>query len=108
MSADLARALVDRCDVILVDFDGPLCDVFANRPAPGVARQLEALTGRRFPTDDPMVVMRCAYKLDPMIGTAVEDALISAEIDAVRIAVPEMDGVRALRTWHDAGKKSGS
>ena len=107
MTADSALSLLTRCEVVLFDFDGPLCDVFANRPAPDVARTLEALTPHKFSTDDPLEVLRLAVQLDPTVGAAVEDALIAAEIDAVRVAVPEMDGVAALRALRHSGKRIG-
>lgn len=107
MTADAARALLARAEVVLFDFDGPLCDVFSHRPAPDVARKLEALTDLRLMTDDPLEVLRLTFQLAPLAGAAVEDALIEAETDAVTVAVPEMDGVAALRAFHSVGQRLG-
>lgn len=41
-AADLAT-VVDRARVILLDFDGPVCSIFAQHPASAVAHQLRKL-----------------------------------------------------------------
>lgn len=98
----LARTLA-RCDTVLFDFDGPLCDVFAGLPAPQVARQLEALARRTFETDDPLEVLRQAFTGTHAAFNAVEDQLIAAEVAAVELGTPEKDGMRALRISADLG-----
>lgn len=102
-----ARELLTRSDPIIFDFDGPLCDVFAGLPAPKVARMLEALIDEHFDTDDPLEVLRLAYKRDAGAGAIVEDQLIRAEVDAVRVSVAEAAGVEALCYFQEAGKTIG-
>lgn len=96
--------IIDRCRAVLFDFDGPLSDVFSHLPAAGVARKLEKLTERQFATDDPLEVLRCSYALDETTGHRVEDALITAEVDAARVSTPERGGVAALRSLARQGK----
>ena len=63
--------LASRTRFLLLDFDGPTCDVFAGLPAPVVAKRLLALVGdpaiadRLADNDDPMQVLRAVGKLDP-------------------------------------------
>jgi phosphoglycolate phosphatase len=35
-----AASIVDSSTGVLLDFDGPVCSIFANLPAPGVAEDL--------------------------------------------------------------------
>ncbi|MGQ0573898.1 MAG: HAD family hydrolase [Pseudonocardia sp.] len=97
--------VVRHCCTVLFDFDGPLCDVFVNRPAAGVARDLEGLAGRRFDTNDPLEVLRSVYALDQDAGHVVEDALVQAEVDAVRVSIPDAGGVAALRSFASEGRR---
>lgn len=91
-------ALLRDAEALLFDFDGPLCDVFAGLPASRVARELEPIAGRRFDTDDPLEVVRQARsQCDRATFEAVEDALIAAEMRAVRLAVAEAAGFESLR-----------
>ena len=46
MSAELTRLLAE-IDAILLDFDGPLCSVFAGYPAPEIAAELVELLQRQ-------------------------------------------------------------
>lgn len=98
------RSVMTHVDALLFDFDGPLCDVFAGLPAPFVARELEALTGHAFTTNDPLEVMRQSYETcDTDTAHAVEDALIDAELRAVRSSRAERAGLEALQAGAAAG-----
>ncbi|MEV3846728.1 HAD family hydrolase [Streptomyces microflavus] len=99
---DLAAALASTT-VVLFDFDGPICDVFAGRPADQVARELAALAARRNPEleeklsgiDDPLEVLRLAHEADDAVGLEVEKALTAAEIEAVGVAGAPTPGAAA-------------
>jgi phosphoglycolate phosphatase len=56
--ANALRIIMRDSELVLLDFDGPLCNVFAGFPAPEVARQLEAIAGKPLNTDDPIEVLR--------------------------------------------------
>jgi phosphoglycolate phosphatase len=102
-----AYDVIRQSSAVLFDFDGPLCDVFAGLPAPIVARRIEELSGCRFDTDDPLTVLRLVSQKCPARAAAVEDALISAEVEAVQSSLPEQAGVRALRALAHARRKVG-
>lgn len=99
--------ILDNCRTILFDFDGPLCDVFAGRPARQIARELERLVDYPVDTNDPLEVLRAVYAADSTLGHVVEDALIRAEVEAVKVSRPEMAGVQALRSFADDGRGVG-
>ncbi len=77
--------------VLLFDFDGPVCDVFAGLPAPDVARELTALLSaqdeaagaKAARTDDPIEVLRIAHEAGSAPGRRIERALTAAEVRAV-------------------------
>ena len=96
MIAGLTR-LVAETDAMLLDFDGPVCSVFAGYPAPKIAAELVELLGRQgmslppqlVSETDPLEVLRWTGSAgDQAITQAVEDALCMAELRAVEGAVP--------------------
>jgi HAD superfamily hydrolase (TIGR01509 family) len=99
--------------VIFLDFDGPVCDVFAGLPAPRVARQLSAILSSENQaagaeadqTDDPIEVLRIAHDVDAALGQKVEMALTAAEVEAVAVAGPPTPGsVETLQAARAAGR----
>lgn len=82
---------------LLLDFDGPVCSIFAGEPAPRVAKELVTLLDSEriaIPSEirgeeDPLAVLRWAAETCPteVVG-AVEDAMCEAELRAVRTAAP--------------------
>ncbi|MGW5528201.1 HAD family hydrolase [Streptomyces xanthochromogenes] len=99
---------------VLFDFDGPICDVFAGRPAPDVASHLAdtlsefdaALGSKAHGTDDPMEVLRLAPQGGEPALRAIEEELTKAEVTAVRLAGPPIPGaVAALEAARASGRK---
>ncbi|MFC8292457.1 HAD family hydrolase [Streptomyces sp. NPDC057242] len=99
--------------VVLFDFDGPVCDVFAGLPAPEVARELTALLSARdeaagakaSQTDDPIEVLRIAHDADTELGQQIEQALTAAEVRAVAVAGQPIPGAaEALQATRAAGR----
>lgn len=93
----LNRALLGDAEAILLDFDGPICSIFAGLPAPGVARQLLRVlsdAGVSLPESvaaetDPMEVLRFSAGVDrPELVRQVDDELTAAELAAVPLARP--------------------
>jgi HAD superfamily hydrolase (TIGR01509 family) len=95
-TASLAAILGDR-GPILLDFDGPVCSIFAGYTAAGIADELrgtlrdagveppESLLDER----DPLEVLRWTGRQgQPGITRLVEDALCAAELHAVKSAAP--------------------
>ena len=111
MSADL-DLLMAEVDVILHDFDGPVCSIFAGYPATDVAAELvdllrghgvdvpPHLTGER----DPLEVLRWTGSLgDPRVIRTVEAALCEAELRAVKSAAPTPYGREVIVAARQAG-----
>ncbi len=86
-----ALALPRRSRAVLLDFDGPVCAVFAGVGASRVAEQLrDVLRGMDYPPGladlGPHDVLAYAGTLGPEPARAVEDALTAAELDAIETA----------------------
>lgn len=86
--------LVGECDVLLLDFDGPVCSVFggaiSNRDA---AKMLAALINSSPPeaiadTRDPFEVLQYAATLDRATAKEAERRFTEIEVEAVRTATP--------------------
>jgi beta-phosphoglucomutase-like phosphatase (HAD superfamily) len=86
--------VAEGAEAVLLDFDGPVCSVFAGCPAPDIAwRLLQLVTeaGVRFPRGsgdltDPLAVLRAAHDRAPHLVPLLDDTLTQAEIHAVRSA----------------------
>ncbi|PSK61953.1 Phosphoglycolate phosphatase [Micromonospora sp. MH33] len=111
MSAALGR-LLREVGAVLLDFDGPVCSVFAGYPAPKVAGELVDVLRRRgvdVPPDlasepDPLEVLRRIGATDNQgITRAVEDALCAAERRAVETAEPTQYGREVIVAARQAG-----
>lgn len=103
--------VVSRTRNLLLDFDGPVCSIFADYTAPTIAAELRELLRRRSAeltpeieaSDDPIHVLRLtsAYH-DADLAAQVADALREAEVTAAATAepTPSVGGVihTALRT----------
>ncbi|WP_097325258.1 HAD family hydrolase [Paractinoplanes atraurantiacus] len=111
MSAVLGRLLAE-VDAVLLDFDGPVCSIFAGYPAPKIAAELvvvlqqmsasmpPALTDEQ----DPLEVLRWAGSTGNQATTqAVEDALCAAELRAVESAAPTRYGREVIVAARQAG-----
>ncbi len=111
-SAELMH-LLSRTGPILLDFDGPVCGVFAGYPATAVADELRTLLVDRgadltetvINEADPLQVLRWTMTLKrPEVTRAVEDALCAAELRAVESAVPTPYAREVIVAAHQAGR----
>ncbi|MGA4958579.1 HAD family hydrolase [Streptomyces lavendulocolor] len=114
MGSNTLSGVLGATQALLFDFDGPICDVFAGRPAPGVARHLAetlaeydaALGSKAHGTDDPMEILRLAPQGGEPALRAIEEELTKAEVTAVRLAGPPVPGaVAALEAARASGRK---
>lgn len=94
--ADLVELLSGKT-AILLDFDGPVCSIFSNHPAPDVAASLRgvvAAAGVAYPPNieaerDPLEVLRWSATLgQPALVRQVEAQLCAEEATAARTAAP--------------------
>lgn len=108
MNGDELGAVLERSRAVLFDFDGPICSVFAGRPAPTVARELNeqlARTGVELPwTDDPLEVLRLAAPLGPRVLVEIEDMLVAAERSAALTAAPTPGGEESIAACIASGR----
>ncbi|MFJ3304428.1 HAD family hydrolase [Streptomyces sp. NPDC086549] len=115
-TAEVAE-LIARARVVLWDFDGPICRLFAGHPANHVTRELvQWLDGhgmRRLLTDDeraasdPQVVLRAVDLRHPGsdLVTELEGRLTLEELRAVPSAMPTPYADPLIRTWSAVGTR---
>lgn len=112
MTADDAVGRLLRGRTLLLDFDGPICSIFAGYPAPVVASELlallgqmdvtvpDALTGER----DPLEVLRWTGANRSAAETRkVEEALCAAELRAAESAEPTAYGREVIVATSQSG-----
>ncbi|MER5350361.1 HAD family hydrolase [Kitasatospora sp. NPDC002551] len=97
---------------VLLDFDGPVCSVFAGLPAPEVARRLrEGLLaiGEQAPAgaeeeSDPLALLRLISDTRPDLTDRTDAALAALETEAVQVARPTPGGELVLRACARSGR----
>jgi HAD superfamily hydrolase (TIGR01509 family) len=114
VNANGLSQLVDRARCILLDFDGPICSVFAGHPAPMVAAELRRVLVDQGVTiaapilteDDPLEVLRYSATLGrPDIVRRIDDALRAAELIAIRSAEPTPYAREVIVAAHQTGRR---
>jgi phosphoglycolate phosphatase len=91
-SGQVLDAILARSRYVLLDFDGPVCDIFAGLPAPTVAERLRKLITGQGVT----LPHQIASSLDP-IEVFVFSATVSADL-AARVEAEMADQERAAAT----------
>lgn len=111
-AADLAT-VVDRARVILLDFDGPVCSIFAQHPASAVAHQLRKLLVDQavtLPTEilnepDPLAMLRFTATLGrPAVVQLVDEMMTREEVTAARTAEPTPYGRDVIVAAQQTGR----
>jgi len=105
--------LLHRKTVLLTDFDGPICAMFAGYPAPAVAAELRDLilaTGCELPASasdvGPIDFLRLvADACPPHVVRLVADALRDAELHAAASAIPTPGFEDVLTAAHETGRR---
>ncbi|MFD5564966.1 HAD family hydrolase [Kitasatospora griseola] len=106
--ADLLRPVKH----VLLDFDGPVCSVFAGFSAPDVAESLrqaladlgwQAAAGGSVETD-PLALLRQVAEVRPDLVPAADQRLTLLETEAVRSGRPNREGEAVLRACADSGR----
>jgi HAD superfamily hydrolase (TIGR01509 family) len=111
------RELITRARVVLWDFDGPICRLFAGHTADGVARGLvEWLESRGLhglvtederESLDPHVVLRAVDGRHPGsdLVAELEERLTQEELRAAASAMPTAYADPLIRTWTAVGSR---
>ncbi|MEV0803452.1 HAD family phosphatase [Kribbella sp. NPDC050281] len=96
MTADSPASALRSTQAVLLDFDGPVCSVFAGYPAPQIADELRALIRDAIgdlpdeitDANGPHEVLGASASLGNDVWQRVEEALQVAEVKAVESATP--------------------
>lgn len=104
--------LIARTRHVLLDFDGPICSVFAGTTAPAVASRLsKVLAGAGITpptevaeTDDPFDVLRYALAHASELVADVEAAFRAEEVAAAATAAPTPGAAQTIHACHDTGR----
>ncbi|MFF7976538.1 HAD-IA family hydrolase [Streptomyces sp. NPDC007905] len=111
------RELIESARVVLWDFDGPICRLFAGHKAELVAAELvEWLAGRGLhgllgdperASLDPHVVLRAVDRRHPGsdLVTELEERLTQEELRAATSALPTAYADPLIRTWTAVGSR---
>ncbi|MFD3462515.1 HAD family hydrolase [Nocardia fluminea] len=108
--SDLRRLIAER-PCLLLDFDGPVCAVFAGISSRHVAEQLGAAMGVTLPdhlgaTSDPFELLQYAAQISDDVAVATERELARLEVEAVAVATPTPHAHDVIR--EAAGRDGGS
>ncbi|TDW98061.1 HAD family hydrolase [Kribbella sp. VKM Ac-2566] len=111
MTTDLQQ-LFSSAEAVLFDFDGPICSVFDGYPAPEITQELRHLASKvrhdlqnalEKPTSPHELLLVAAS--DPQLSALLERALQSAEMRAVRTALPTPGAAESLAACRERGKR---
>lgn len=97
---------------LLLDFDGPVCSVFAGIPAPQVAKQLRdtlTVAGFKLPDDaqdqdDPLEVFRIAARIGTDAAMCAQQLLTAFETRAIPTAEPTRGSADLIITAQRTGR----
>lgn len=93
---------------VLLDFDGPVCSVFGELPAPEVARRLTEAIDAELPAEvvgtDPLALLSVFAERGRDTLVAAEAQLRDLEVEAVQTAPMTPGVVEALQAFSDTGR----
>lgn len=109
---EAVRRILSTTEALLLDFDGPICSVFAGFPASVVADQLrDVLTqgGHDLPEDvresaDPFDVLFYAVKLGANEARFLEATFRAHEVEAVQSAQPTPGAHDLITSWRTTNR----
>jgi phosphoglycolate phosphatase len=108
-----AADVLAHARALLLDFDGPVCSVFAGIPASTVADQLRGVLADGGHTDlpeaaatsaDPFGVLQYAATLGGDEARYVEAAFAAHEVEAISSAIPASGAHELIEAWHGSGR----
>lgn len=108
-----AADVLTHARALLLDFDGPVCSVFAGIPASTVADQLRGVLADCGHTNlpeaiatsaDPFDVLHFAATLGEDEARYVEAAFAAHEVEAISSATPTSGAHELIEAWHESGR----
>jgi beta-phosphoglucomutase-like phosphatase (HAD superfamily) len=111
MMSDLARLLA-KARYLLLDFDGPVCAVYAGTSAAQITQRLRqqlaaggvSLPDDMQPSDDPLDVFRGTREISRQASAAVQTVLTELEVEAVATASPTPGAAEVIREARETGR----
>jgi phosphoglycolate phosphatase len=105
-------AIIARTRYLLLDFDGPICSIYAGLPAPTVAEKLRKLFPGELPdkiasTPDPIEVFCYAATVSDDMAARVEAEMADLEVEAVPVAEPTPYVHEVLASARESGRVIG-
>lgn len=106
--------ILSRARTLLLDFDGPVCSVFAGIPASTVADQLRGVLADGGHSDlpeavttsaDPFDVLQYAATLGGDEARYIEAAFTAHEVEAISSAPPASGAHELIEAWHESGRQ---
>ena len=105
-------AIISRTRYLLLDFDGPICSIYAGLPAPTVAAQLRKLFPGDLPDDianspDPIEVFTYSATVSDEMAARVEAEMADLEVAAVPTADPTPYVHQVIASARESGRTIG-
>jgi phosphoglycolate phosphatase-like HAD superfamily hydrolase len=108
----LLQRIVSRTRHLLLDFDGPVCSIFAGMSADTVAEKLRrrlsalgiAIPDEVLSTSDPLEVFRAIAARGRDVGQRAQRELTLLEVQAVTIAQPADGGAELIGAARQSGR----
>jgi HAD superfamily hydrolase (TIGR01549 family) len=105
-------AIIARTRYLLLDFDGPICSIYAGLPAPTVAEKLRQLFPGELPdeianTPDPIEVFTYAATVSDDMAARVEAEMADLEVAAVPTAEPTPYVHEVIASARESGRVIG-
>jgi phosphoglycolate phosphatase len=105
-------AIIARTRWLLLDFDGPICSIYAGLPAPTVAEKLRQLFPDELPDDiantsDPIEVFTYAATISADMAARVEAEMADLEVAAVPAAEPTPYIHEVIASARESGRTIG-
>jgi len=102
-------AIITRTRWLLLDFDGPICSIYAGLPAPIVAEKLRQLFPDELPDDiantpDPIEVFAYSATVSDELAARVEAEMADLEVAAVPTAEPTPYVHEVLASARESGR----
>lgn len=112
-SEQLAK-LVSDVTLLMLDFDGPICSVFAGLPASAVAGRLRRsvhelgveITAKMEFDHDPLSIYRRSAAYGLAITHRIYEDLVAAEVEAAALAAPTPGAVDVMRAARESGRRA--